>query len=440
MVLSLLGIVIGLVLMVILSYKGHSILWVAPLCAFVVAVFALNAGLGDGRTLLTVYTEDYIGGLAEYLASWFPAFFLGAVYGKVMDLTGTARSLGNALIRLIGPKYALLAVAVPCMLLTYGGISLFVVVFVMYPMGYAIYREANIPRTLLPGAIAYGAFGITMTCIPGTPQIQNLIPAEYYGTTAMAAPGMSITAAVIIGGTGYLYLNRQIKKAKERGLGFTEDPKYRPEDPDRTLPKGHWVTGVIPIVAVFLCLNVLDLGIVLSLLIAIVLCCLMNINQYRILPKAFSEGAVGSVGAIMNTSSAVGFGAVVKIVPGFTLLTKMLLNMPGSILVSEAVATNVLAGATGSASGGVSIALSALSEKYLAAAAGTNITPEVLHRVAVLASGGLHMLPHNGALLTLLAVSHCTHKESYKDICITCCVIPAVTSVLLAAVWGFVLR
>lgn len=127
MALSLLGIVIGLVLMVILSYKGHSILWVAPLCALVVAVFALYAGLGDGRTLLTVYTEDYIGGLAEYLVSWFPAFFLGAVYGKVMDLTGTARSLGNALIRLIGPKYALLAVAIPCMLLTYGGISLFVV-------------------------------------------------------------------------------------------------------------------------------------------------------------------------------------------------------------------------------------------------------------------------------------------------------------------------
>lgn len=438
MALSLLGIIIGLVLMVILSYKGHSILWVAPLCALVVAIFALYAGLGEGRSLLTVYTEDYIGGLAEYLASWFPAFFLGAIYGKVMDLTGTARSLGNAVIRLIGPKYALLAVAIPCMLLTYGGISLFVVVFVMYPMGYAIYREANIPRTLLPGAIAYGAFGITMTCIPGTPQIQNLIPIEYYGTTAMAAPGMSITAAVIIGGSGYFYLNRQIRKAKEKRIGFTEDPKYHPEDPERELPKWHWLAGVIPIAAVFICLNVLDLGIVLSLLIAIALCCLMNIRQCRILPKAFSDGAVGSVGAIMNTSSAVGFGAVVKVVPGFTLLTKMLLNLPGSILVSEAVATNVLAGATGSASGGVSIALSALSEKYLEAAAGTNITPEMLHRVAALASGGLHMLPHNGALLTLLAVSHCTHKESYKDICITCCIIPAVTSAVLAAIWGLV--
>ena len=190
-VVSLIGIVLGLLLLIYLAYKGHSIIWVAPVCALLVAVMG-------GLNLLQAYLGDYVKGVADYILSWFPAFFLGAVYGKIMDMTGSARSLANKLVKLIGSRFALLAVVLPCLLMTYGGISLFVVVFVIYPMGYAIYREADLPRTLLPGAIAFGAFGITMTCIPGTPQIQNIIPTEYYGTTATAAPLMGIIGAVMI--------------------------------------------------------------------------------------------------------------------------------------------------------------------------------------------------------------------------------------------------
>ena len=190
-IVSLIGIVLGLILLIYLAYKGHSIIWVSPVCAALVAVLG-------GMDILQAYLEEYIGGTAAYVVSWFPAFFLGAVYGKLMDLTGSARSLANKLISLIGSRYAILAVVLPCLLMTYGGISLFVVVFVVYPMGYAIYREADLPRTLLPGAIAFGAFGITMTCIPGTPQIQNIIPTSYYGTTATAAPVMGLIAAVLI--------------------------------------------------------------------------------------------------------------------------------------------------------------------------------------------------------------------------------------------------
>ena len=179
-VISLIGILVGLCLLICLAYRGHSIIWVAPICAVVVAVFG-------GLNILDAYLGDYLKGAADYIISWFPAFFLGAIYGKLMDATGSARSLANKLVSLIGPRFALLAVIIPCLLMTYGGISLFVVVFVIYPMGYAIYREADLPRTLLPGAIAYGAFGITMTAIPGSPQIQNLIPTNYYGTDAMAA-------------------------------------------------------------------------------------------------------------------------------------------------------------------------------------------------------------------------------------------------------------
>ena len=197
--LSLFGILLGLVLLMLLAYKGCSIIWVAPVCAIVVAVLG-------GYNLLDAYIGDYMKGMADYVFKWFPAFFLGAVYGKLMDMTGSARSLADALVRLIGSRFAVAAVVIPCLLMTYGGISLFVVVFVIYPMGYAVYRAADLPRTLLPGAIAFGAFGITMTAVPGTPQIQNLIPMDYYGTTPMAAPLMSIVAILVVGVPGYIYL------------------------------------------------------------------------------------------------------------------------------------------------------------------------------------------------------------------------------------------
>lgn len=443
-VISLIGILVGLCLLICLAYRGHSIIWVAPICAVMVAVFG-------GLNILDAYLGDYLKGAADYIISWFPAFFLGAIYGKLMDATGAARSLANKLVSLIGPRFALLAVVIPCLLMTYGGISLFVVVFVIYPMGYAIYREADLPRTLLPGAIAYGAFGITMTAIPGSPQIQNLIPTNYYGTDAMAAPLLSIVAAILIAVPGYIYLEWRIRSARKKGLHFTEDEKHtdRGFDAD-ALPSWHWLSGLLPLVVVVLMLNVLpkllekaeivtwssSQAIVVALLGGIVMTCLMNLKQLKVLLPAINEGANGSLSAIMNTACAVGFGSVVKVVPGFLLLKSAMLNMPGSILFSEAVAVNVLAGATGSASGGMSIALEALAPQYLAKATEIGMNPEYLHRIASLASGGLDTLPHNGAVLTLLAVSHCSHKESYLDVCVTSCIIPVVVSLLLALVWG----
>ncbi|MBQ9938884.1 MAG: GntP family permease [Oscillospiraceae bacterium] len=444
-VISLAGIVIGLILLMYLAYKGHSIIWVAPVCAVVVAVMG-------GLSILDSYLGDYIEGVAEYIVLWFPAFFLGAVYGKLMDMTGSARSLAGKIVDIIGPKFAVAAVVIPCMLMTYGGISLFVVVFVVYPMGYAIYRAANLPRTLLPSAIAFGAFGITMTAVPGTPQIQNIIPTEYYGTTATAAPLMSIVAVIAIGVPGYIYLEWRARQARKQGLQFEEDPKYKDNFADKaiTLPKWHWLCGLIPLIVVVLMLNVLpgilekagmaewssSQAIVVALFAGIIVTCIMNIKQLKILLPAISEGANGSLLAIMNTACAVGFGSVVKVVPGFALLKTAMLNMPGSILFSEAVAVNVLAGATGSASGGMSIALAALGQQYLEKANAIGLNPEYLHRIAAIASGGLDSLPHNGAILTLFAVSNCTHKESYKDLCVVVCVIPVVVSLILALVWG----
>lgn len=438
--LSLIGIFVGLVLMIILAYKGHSIIWVAPLCAFVVVLFSLGAGLGEERTLLTSYTVDYMKGAGEYFISWFPTFLLGAIFGKVMDVTGAAQSLANIIVKMVGPRFVVLAVLIPCFALTYGGVSLFVVVFIMYPMGYTIFKAANLPRTLLPGIIAFGSLGITMTAIPGTPQIQNLIPMEYFGTTATAASILGIVAALCIGIPGYFYLDRQAKKARAKGLMFEEDPlfvSYTKEDEE--VPSWHWLSGLIPLVVVFVTLNILKWNIVVSLILGILVCFLFNIRKIKMLPTALTEGAKGSVTAMMNTACAVGFGSVIKIVPGFVLLTGLLVgnaSTPVSLLLSETLSVGVLSGATGSASGGISIALSAFGDHYLTMANTLGVSPEILHRIGAIAAGALDKLPHNGAVITLLTVSHCTHKQSYKDLFVVSVIIPVIVVVVLACIVG----
>ena len=252
----------------------------------------------------------------------------------------------------------------------------------------------------------------------------------------------------------YIYLEWRVRQSRRKGLHFVPDPKHKEVDHDsKALPSWHWVTGIVPLVVVVLMLNLFpwllnrfagielasNYAIVIALVGGILVACLLNLNQAKTLLPAINEGANGSMGAIMNTACAVGFGSVVKVVPGFASLTSIALNMPGSILFSEAVAVNLLAGATGSASGGMSIALSALGPKYAEMAAGNTGVLEALHRIASISSGGLDTLPHNGAVLTLLAVSNCTHKESYIDICITTCIIPLVSSLGLALIWGLFL-
>lgn len=418
----MLGIIIGLALLMFLAYRGYSIIWVAPLTAAVVALMG-------GLPLLEAYKDTYMTGFVGFTKSWFPVFMLGAIFGHLMDYTGAARSIAHWLTNVFGAKRAILGVVVGCAVLTYGGISLFVVVFAMYPLAVALFREANISRKLIPGAIALGSFTFTMTAIPGTPQIQNLIPIDYFHTTPTAAPVMGITAAVFMFGLGYAYLVWREKKLEAKGERFTEPAKKQENNEQNLTELPNPLISILPLLSVILTLNLLKWDIVLALISGIILSMLTNIKLYQGFTKTISAGATGSITAIINTSAAVGFGAIVRAVPGFKSLTDLVLGIKGSPLISEAVAVNILAGATGSASGGMGIALAALGDKYYQLALETGISPEAFHRVASLASGGLDTLPHNGAVLTLLAITGMTHKESYIDIFVTSLVLPVLSSI-----------
>ncbi len=417
------GIFLGLALLMILAFRGYSIIWIAPLTA---AVVALTGGL----PLLDAYKDTYMTGFVGYTKVWFPVFMLGAIFGYLMDYTGAAKSIAKWLTRMFGPKRAILGVVIGCAVLTYGGISLFVVVFSMYPIALALFREANISRSLIPGCIAFGSFTFTMTAIPGTPQIQNLIPMQYYGTEATAAPIMGIVATIFMFVSGYLYLTWRQKKLEAAGIGFTEPTNVKASETNEENEKlPSPLLSLLPLISVIVTLNILKWDIIAALLSGIILSMVLNYKLMKGFPDAITKGAAGSMTAIINTSAAVGFGTVVKAVPGFQDLTKLVIGIKGNPIISEAVAVNILAGATGSASGGMSIALEALADKYLELAAQVGLSPEALHRVASLASGGLDTLPHNGAVLTLLAVTGMSHKESYFDIFITSLVLPILASI-----------
>ncbi|WP_202078759.1 GntP family permease [Caldalkalibacillus salinus] len=425
----MLGIFLGLAVLMLLAYRGWSIIWVAPISAGVVA-------LTGGLDLLDAYKDTYMGGFVGFAKSWFPVFMLGAIFGKLMEDTGMAKSVAVALTKLIGTKRAILGVLASAAVLTYGGVSLFVVVFAVYPLALSLFREANISRRLIPATVALGAFTFTMTALPGTPQIQNLIPMDYFHTDAMAAPAMGLIAAIIMSVGGYFYLRYREKQLTNEGQTFTEPKDDKIVDMEGDTP--HYLLSLLPLLTVLVTLNVLKWDVITALIAGIALIMILNIAKVKGFVTAINKGAGGSVTAIINTSAAVGFGTVVREVPGFERLTALLMGIKGNPLISEAIAVNVLAGATGSASGGMGIALEALGSKYYDIAMQSGISPEAFHRIASLSSGGLDALPHNGAVLTLLAITGMTHKDSYRDIFVVAVLIPviAVAFVIILASLG----
>jgi H+/gluconate symporter-like permease len=455
---GLVGILIALCLLMWLSYRGWSILLMAPAAALIAAAAA-------GEPLLAHWTQTFMGGAAKFLAQFFPLFLLGALFGKLMEDSGSVEIIARFMTEKLGTERAILAVVLAGAIVTYGGVSLFVALFVLAPMAQGLFRTADIPQRLMPAAIALGTMTFTMSALPGTPALQNAIPMPFFGTTPFAAPGLGIIAAVIMLTFGLWWLRRVEKAARRAGEGYVaggteaavDDPALReratvasefdpaeiPHGQHSKTPPGIFM-GLVPLIVVILVnlamsifvLPRLDTGfvaeerwgatslaavggvwaVVVALLAAILVLIALNRGRLPSLRASMDAGANASVLPAISVASLVGFGAVIAALPAFALVRDWLLSIEGGPLVSLAVATNVLAALTGSASGGLTIALDALGETYLRLATEHGIEPALLHRVAVMSAGTLDSLPHNGAVVTLLAVCGSSHRDSYFDI------------------------
>ena len=446
------AIIISLILLMFFAYRGLTVLLLAPLMAALAVLLS-----GDGGFLMPAYTETFMSALGNYLLKFFPVFLLGALFGQLMADSGAATSISNGIMKRLGAKHAILVVILVCGLLTYGGVSLFVVAFAIYPISKVLFRQAGIPKRLVPASIALGSFTFTMTALPGTPAIQNAIPIPYYGTNAFAAPGLGIIGGAVMFLLGWWWLHSRAAKAAKKGEGYGTYSDDALEDKEPEKSDMPFLIALLPQVLViavnavltnfdfpnvnftFLSEHFPDLkvsaqqglwSIIIALLTACSVLIVLNLRHWKHLQGTVNKGVYGSMLPIFNTASEVGYGAVIASLAGFAIIRDSVLGIaPGNPVISEAVAMTALAGITGSSSGGLSIALQTLGADYLAMAQAAGISPELLHRVAVMAAGGFDTLPHCGAVITLLSICHLNHKQSYMDIAAVTIAIPAVATI-----------
>ena len=440
---SFLIVLAALAFLMWIAYRGHSVILFAPVAALGAVL------LTDPNLVAPMFTGLFMDKLVGFLKLYFPVFVLGAIFGKVIETSGFSRAIVAATIRLVGAQRAMLSIVLVCALLTYGGVSLFVVVFAVYPFAAELFRQGDIPKRLIPGTIALGAFTFTMDALPGTPQIQNIIPTAFFGTDTWAAPVLGTLGGVfiLIVGLSYLEWRRRVAHAAGEGYG---DALINEPMPFTGTTLAHPAIALLPLVVVGVANKLLTWWIpqvygasyafdpavigdaapvtqeiakvaaiwaVEGALLLGILCVLAF--AWKPVMASFTEGSKAAIGgallASMNTASEYGFGAVIAALPGFLVVADALAQVPNP-LINEAVTVTALAGITGSASGGMSIALAAMADTFITNANAAGIPMEVLHRVASMASGGMDTLPHNGAVITLLAVTGLTHRQAYKDI------------------------
>ena len=480
---GLFAILFALGLLMWLAYRGWSVLLVSPLAALLAAALS-------GEPLLAHWTQTFMNGAARFFIQWFPMFLLGGLFGKLMDDSKSISSIANFLTERLGTRNTMLSVVLASALVTYGGVSVFVAFFVLVPMAITMFQSADIPRRLLPATIGLGAFTFTMSALPGSPSVNNAIPMPYFGTTTFAAPSIGIIASVITFAFGMWWLRRAEAAARSAGEGYGSDSDSTLVIDERTrehaMPAGEFdpaeihhgkrassepsfVLAVLPLFVVIVVNFLLSLivfprldsyfaflekevwggttigavagvwSLILALAAGTLTIIIVNYRRLPALRESLDAGANSAALPILTIASLVGFGAVVAALPAFTAVRDAVLSIPGGPLISLTVAMNILAGLTGTASGGMAIALNALGGTFLSLAAEHGIDPALMHRVTTISAGTLDALPHNGTVLLLLQISKLTHKESYLDMVMTVIVsviISLVAVIALGSIFG----
>jgi H+/gluconate symporter-like permease len=454
---GVIGILASLFLLMLLAYRNHSVIVIAPVCAL------MAVSVEGELPLMATYTQIFMDSLGKFIIRYFPLFMLGAIFGKLMEETGSAASIAQWIVRWVGSSRAILALVLTCSVLTYGGVSLFVVVFTVFPLALELFRQADLPTRLIPGSIALGSFTYTMTALPGSVQIQNLIPMPFFKTNSYAAPLMGILSALMMFGLGMVWLSyrgRQATRWKEGFESTTDSALIKLNPQPISAEKTSSLMALSPLICLFI-LNFLcsqfvvpgwqadylaekrfgatdlkKLEGVWSTILAMVgaVVCLLTIHWRRAgeLTEIISKGAQSSLLPVFNAASEFGYGSTIAALGGFSYVKQWMVGIaPSRPLISEAISVNVLAGITGSASGGLSIALEALGQTYYERGLALGVDPELMHRVASLSCGGLDTLPHNGAVITLLLICGQTHKQSYWDIAMVSVVIPIFTTAVV---------
>ena len=446
-----LGLLAGLALLIVMALRGVNILVAALVSSLIVAV---TNGLGVAPTLLEHFPFGPLGAFS-FAGKFFILFLTGAIFGKMMASSGAAGSIANVITRGLGAKRTLLVTTLVCALLTYGGVVVFVVIFTMYPLGVALMREANLPKRLFCGATALGAGTFTMTALPGTPSIHNVIAASALSTDLFAGALIGLTAGGVMFVLGLVYLERQWHKAHRSGEGYVVNAQDEYiENMAPALQNGpKWQLSIIPLLLVLgtiilpRLLTALGLagdstGVLnavitfasdepviwpsFALMIGTGSCAVLFPGFRSKAMESLSAGANDAIMPLLNTAVVIGFGSVVTQTTGFNSFAQWVLELPLPPLLSVLASVSVVSAIVGSGSGGLQIFMQTFAEKYLA----MGVEPEILHRIATLGSGGIDSLPHCGAVIAMFTIMGLKHKEAYKDIFVVTVAIPVIATLV----------
>ncbi len=441
-----LGVLLGLILLIGLALRGVNVLVAALLAALVVAVT-------NEQPLAEALMEGFTGPMMGFAGQFFLIFLVGAIFGRVMGETRAAASIAFALSDRLGLERALYICTLACVVLTYGGVNVFIVVFTVYPLGLSLFQRANLPKRLLFGCIMLGAGTFTMTALPGAPSVQNVVSAEGLGTSLTAAPFLGLLASAMMFGLGMGYLEHERHRAKRRGETFkpAKTDVLPDKEPDpRRLP--HWAVALIPLVAVLLII-ITPLWIAalaygehadlpmwlafsqaqpmlwasLAMTVGALLAVVLFWRQLEQPWATVSRGAENSALPLLNTAAVIGFGGVVQATDAFQGFAELMVGSGLHPLISSVLSINIVAGIVGSASGGLGIFMEALAPYYLE----QGIHADTLHRIVAIGSGGLDSLPHSGAVITALTVMGLSHREAYKDGFVVTVLAPLATLAIL---------
>jgi H+/gluconate symporter-like permease len=411
---STLGILVSLAFIITLALRGWHIIVLAPLAAVIAAAFA-------GLNILDTLTGPYMTGFTNYARRFYLIFLMGTLFGKFMEDSGAARAIAHTIMRAIGggsdkPLRVLVAFALVPMALTYGGVSLFVVIFTVLPIARHLWQEADIPWHLFMLSFVFGAASMTMTMIPGTPQIQNIMPTRYMSSTPSSAPLLGLLGAAVVFALNVLYMRYCVRRYKREGEHFVppSGAGVITEATESTGDRPNVWLSLVPMVLVVVFLNVpgVKVDVIYALGIGVLAAMALFWKRYTSVVETLKKGSVNTVIPIVNTCADVGYGMAIAATAGFKVVSAWLLTLPMHPIVSLSIATNIMAAITGSASGGLGIVLETLAPKYLA----MGLSPDLVHRIVVMSSGCFDAMPHNGAVITMLAVAGLTHKQAYKHI------------------------
>ncbi|HEM3716663.1 TPA: GntP family permease [Streptococcus suis] len=409
-ILAILGVILAVVAIIYWTAKNLHVIVAAPLASLIIILTnqmnVLEVMLGQEKSYMT--------GLAGFLINNFAIFMLGSILARYMEESGATQTIANSILKLVGkdsPYKVLLAITLITSLLTYGGVSIFVVIFTLLPLSRPLFKELNINWALFPLPVFLGASTYTMTSLPGTPSIQNVIPTKVLGTSLTAAPLISLAASLTLLVFGLLYMAYCLKKSLANGETYNE------EDDEVAImvadKKPNLFLSVLPLISLIgtiLLLNKMSNVLAIGLLVSILLSALIF---YPYLPNQkdmLNSGATASIVPAFATSSTVAFGTVLTLSTGFAFIQDWIQQIPGSPLISLSVSTALVSGIIGSSSGAVGIA----SSNFLPAYLEMGINPELLHRVVVVASAILTVVPQSGVMITFHNLSKLSMKRGLK--------------------------